>query len=71
MQSPGHTMEPDGEDRFVVRVDGDLAGYVTQDPVRPGLWIAEDQKRRFMGRVYQPEKAATFLAAWFIAGDEA
>ena len=62
-------MEPDGEDRFVVRVDGDLAGYVTQDAKRPGLWIVEDQDRRFMGRVYQPEKAAAFLAAWFISDD--
>jgi hypothetical protein len=42
MQSLGHTMEPGGEDRFVVRVDGDLAGYVTQDAKCPGLWIAED-----------------------------
>lgn len=71
MQSPDHTMEPDAEDRPVVRVDEDLAGYVTQDLAWPGLWTAEDRKRRFMGRVYQPEKAATFLAAWFIAGDEA
>lgn len=53
-----------------MRVRGKIAGHVSEDAEHPGLWVVEDQDGRFMGRVGQPEKAAEFLAAWFIAEDE-
>ncbi|MEZ0251845.1 MAG: hypothetical protein ACAH20_12970 [Methylobacteriaceae bacterium] len=68
---PDHTMEPNGEEGFVVKVGGEVAGYVTPDADHPGLWVTEDQDRQLMGRVYDPEKGAEFLAAWFISGDDA
>ncbi|UYW24859.1 hypothetical protein OKC48_16425 [Methylorubrum extorquens] len=68
---PDHTMEPNGEEGFVVKVGGEVAGYVTPDVDSPGLWVTEDQDRRLMGRVYDPEKGAEFLAASFVSGDDA
>lgn len=67
---PDHTIEPDGPGRLAVTVGSDIAGHVSEDAERPGLWIVTDQDGRFMGRVYQPEKGAAFLASWFIASDE-
>lgn len=67
---PAHTIKPDGPGRLVVRVGSDIAGHVSEDAEHPGLWVVEDQDGRFMGRIYQPEKAAEFLAAWFVAEDE-
>ncbi|QDI83156.1 hypothetical protein E8E01_23455 [Methylorubrum populi] len=67
---PAHTVEPDGPGRLIVKVRGEIAGHVSEDAEHPGLWVAEDQDGRFMGRVGEPEKAAAFLAAWFGAEDE-
>ena len=63
-------MEPNGEEGFVVKVGGEVAGYVTPDADSLGLWVTEDQDRQLLGRVYDPEKGAEFLAAWFVAVDE-
>jgi hypothetical protein len=53
-----------------VKVGREVAGYVTPDADSPGLWVTEDQDRQLLGRVYDPEKGAEFLAAWFVAVDE-
>ncbi len=63
-------MEPNGEDGFLVKVGSEVAGYVTPDADSPGLWVTEDRDRQLLGRVYDPEKGAEFLAAWFVAVDE-
>jgi hypothetical protein len=63
-------MEPNGEEGFVVKVGREVAGYVTPDADSPGLWVTEDQDRLLLGRVYDPEKGAEFLAARFVAVDE-
>ncbi|KQQ14381.1 hypothetical protein ASF56_24310 [Methylobacterium sp. Leaf122] len=69
-QIPEHTIKPDGPGRLVVTVGRDIAGHVSEEPERPGLWIITDQNGSFMGRVYHPDKGAAFLASWFIASDE-
>lgn len=66
---PNHTIEAE-ERHFVVKVGRHVAGYVSEDAAHPGLWVVEDQGGRFMGRVNTKEKAAEFLAAWFVAEDE-
>ena len=67
---PEHTIEPDGPGRLVVRVGSDIVGHVSEDAEHPGLWVVEDKNGQFMGREYQPEKGAEFLAAWFVSEDE-
>ncbi|WP_283535634.1 hypothetical protein [Methylorubrum extorquens] len=54
-----------------MKVGREVAGYVTPDADSPGLWVTEDQDRQLMGRVYDPEKGAEFLAACFVSGDDA
>lgn len=66
---PAHTIEA-AESHFVVKVGRHVAGYVSEDAVHPGLWVVEDQDRRFMGRYHDREAGAEFLAAWFVAEDE-
>ena len=66
---PAHIIEA-AESHFVVKVGRHVAGYVSEDAAHPGLWVVEDQDSRFMGRVNTKEKAAEFLAAWFVAEDE-
>lgn len=67
---PAHTIEAMDPSHFVVKVGRHVAGYVSEDAAHPGLWVVEDQDRLFMGRVNTKEKAAEFLAAWFVAEDE-
>jgi hypothetical protein len=66
---PDHTIEA-AESHFVVRVGKDVAGTISQDHEHKGLWFVIGPDGQFMGRVNTKEKAAEFLAAWFVAEDE-
>lgn len=70
MKPPAHTIEAMDPGRFVVKVGRHVAGHLAEDGEHPGLWIVTDQDGMFMGRVNTKEKAAEFLAAWFVAEDE-
>ncbi|MRI54050.1 hypothetical protein D8770_08795 [Methylobacterium sp. DB1607] len=66
METPDHTIHAE-EGRYVVRVGKDEAGYVWEDAERPGHWILEDVEGKVMGQSESLEKAAAFLATWFVA----
>lgn len=66
---PDHTVEP-AEGHFVVKVGRHTAGTISADKEHPGLWSVIDDQGAFMGRQMSKERAAEFLAAWFVAEDE-
>lgn len=68
MTALSHIIERDG-DRFVVKVGRHVAGFITEDPERPGLWIVQAEDGEFMGRVGSRAEGGTFLAAWHVAGE--
>lgn len=67
MSAPDYTLEPNADGGFVVKVGGEVAGYLSEDAGRPGLWILEDLDGKITGRSELREKAAAFLAEWFVA----
>lgn len=71
MSGPAHTIEPNADGGFVVKVDDEVAGYLSEDAEHPGLWVVESASSRFMGRCATREQGAEFLAAWFDAEDDA
>ncbi|SOR32721.1 conserved protein of unknown function [Methylorubrum extorquens] len=67
-----YSLAPDGEPgAFTVLIDREMAGRVIARVEHPGLWHIEDQNGRFMGRAGMREQGAEFLAAWFLADDQA
>jgi hypothetical protein len=68
--SPTHTTEECADGRFVVKVGRHVTGYLSADGEESGIWRAQDQGGRPMGRVRDFAEAAAFIAAWFIAGSD-
>lgn len=67
---PYSLKEDGGPERFAVLVGRDVAGHVSPCSEHPGMWRV-DGPTRFIGRTYQREEAAAFLAAWHGARDDA
>ncbi|MBB5762181.1 hypothetical protein HNR01_001801 [Methylorubrum rhodesianum] len=66
---PDHTVEP-SDGHFVVKVGTHTAGTISEDKEHPGLWFVIDEQGAFMGRQMSKERAAEFLAAWFVADED-
>lgn len=67
MSAADHAIERTTDGGFVVTVGGEVAGYLSKDAEHLGLWILEDVGGKVTGRSESREKAAAFLAAWFVA----
>jgi hypothetical protein len=70
VSTPAHEIMKQADSNSIVRVGRNVAGFISQDAERPGLWIVEDPDGRFMGRHLDHEAGAAFLAAWFAARDD-
>lgn len=68
METPDRTVE-EVDGYYVVTVGKDVVAYVSEHTEHPGLWVLEDVAGQVMGRIESWEKAAAFLATWFVAGE--